>query len=58
LQLTKNLRVTLQNDLSAEVFSKQLLDIGNGKMEFHENTKLIKLFENVCNIVDLKNALI
>jgi len=37
------MRVALQNDLSAEVFFKQLLDIGNGKMEYHENTKLIKL---------------
>lgn len=58
LRLTINMRVTLQNDLSAEVFSKQLLDIGNGKIGFHENTQLIKLPENFCNIVDSKNALI
>jgi len=35
------MRVTLQNDLSAEALSKQLLDVGNGKMERHENTQLI-----------------
>jgi len=37
---TKNMRVTSQNDLSAEISSKQLLDIGNGKL------KLIKLREH------------
>jgi len=52
------MRVTLQNNLSAEVFPKQLLDIGNGKMECHENTQLIKFPKNVCNIVNSKNALI
>jgi len=52
------MRVKLRNDLSAEVFSKQLLDIGNGKMESHENTQLIKLLEHFCNVVDLTNALI
>jgi hypothetical protein len=28
----KNIRVALQNDISAEVFSKVLLDIGNGRI--------------------------
>ncbi|EFN61253.1 Uncharacterized ATP-dependent helicase YHR031C, partial [Camponotus floridanus] len=32
LKLTTNMRVALQNDISAEVFSKGLLDIGNGRM--------------------------
>jgi len=52
------MRVKLQNDLSAEIFFKQLLDIGDGKIKCHENTQLIKLLENVCNIVDSINALI
>jgi len=34
------------------------MDIGDEKMECHENTQLIKLPENFCNIVDLKNSLI
>jgi len=52
------MRVTLKYDLFSEVFPKQLLDIGNGKLECHKNTQLIKMPENVCNIVDSKSALI
>jgi len=52
------MRVTLQNNLSGEVFSKQLLNIGNGKMKCHEFTQLIKLLEHFYNIVDLQIALI
>lgn len=58
LQPTISMSVTLKNDLSAEVFFKQLLDIGNGKIDFHKNTQLIKFPKNICNIDDLKNALI
>jgi hypothetical protein len=32
LKLTTNMRVQLQNDRSAEIFSHQLLEIGNGKV--------------------------
>jgi len=52
------MHVKLQNDLSAEIFFKQLLDIGDGKMECHENTQLNKLPHKFCNIVDSKNVLI
>jgi len=54
LQLTKNMRFKLKNDLSAEVFSKQLMDIGNGKVEYHENTRLIKMPQNVCILATRK----
>jgi len=33
------MRVLNQNDPLAETFSKQLLDIGNGKMSIDPNTK-------------------
>jgi hypothetical protein len=49
------MRVQLQNDLSAQVFSKQLLDIVNGEIEQHENTKLP---ENFCTAVEMKSELI
>jgi len=59
LNLTlKNVHVTLQNDLYAEVFSKHFLDIGIGKIKCHENTQSIKLPEILCNTVDSKNALV
>lgn len=35
-----------------EVFSKQLLDMVNGKIECQENTDLIKLPERYYNVVD------
>lgn len=37
-QLTINMRVQLQNDPSAQIFSEQLLDIGNGRIEQQQNT--------------------
>ena len=39
LQLTTNMRVQLQNDQSADVFSRQLLDIGNGKLTVYETSR-------------------
>lgn len=36
LTLKTNMRVQLQRDASFEHFSKQLLDIGNGKMAMDE----------------------
>jgi len=32
LKLTMNIQVALQNDETVELFSKQLLDISNGKI--------------------------
>ncbi|GFV96758.1 ATP-dependent DNA helicase [Trichonephila clavipes] len=57
LQLTTNMRVQLQNDRSAEVFSQQLLDIGNGQLPIDE-TRQISLPDNFCNLVTSKEELI
>ncbi|GFS97744.1 ATP-dependent DNA helicase [Trichonephila clavipes] len=57
LQLTTNMRVQLQNDRSAEVFSRQLLDIGNGQLSIDE-TRQISLPDNFCNLVTSKEELI
>ncbi|CAB3244804.1 unnamed protein product [Arctia plantaginis] len=58
LRLTINMRVQLQNDPSAQIFSEQLLDIGNGKIELQPNTQCIKLPDNFCTVVQDKNELI
>ncbi|XP_039483119.1 uncharacterized protein LOC120446291 isoform X2 [Drosophila santomea] len=58
LRLTINMRVQLQNDQSAQIFSEQLLDIGNGKIELQPNTQCIKLPDNFCTVVQDKNELI
>ena len=58
LRLTINMRVRLQNDPSAQIFSDQLLDIGNGKIELQPNTQCIKLPENLCTVLHGKNKLI
>jgi ATP-dependent DNA helicase PIF1 len=58
LRLTINMRVQLQNDPSAKIFSEQLLDIGNDKIELHPITQCIKLPDNFCNVVQTKNELI
>ncbi|XP_050064351.1 ATP-dependent DNA helicase pif1-like [Aphis gossypii] len=57
LRLTINMRVQLQNP-SAQIFSEQLLDIGNGKIELQPNTQCIKLPDNFCTVVQYKNELI
>ncbi|GFX31330.1 ATP-dependent DNA helicase [Trichonephila clavipes] len=51
------MRVQLQNDRSAEVFSRQLLDIGNGQLPIDE-TRQISLPDNFCNLVTSKEELI
>lgn len=56
IRLTTNMRVHLQNDSSARDFSKQLLDIGNGKMPVDGG--LITLPQNFCHIIDSKEDLI
>ncbi|XP_046492949.1 uncharacterized protein [Neodiprion pinetum] len=58
LRLTINMRVQLQNDPSAQIFSEQLPDIGNGKIELQPNTQCIKLPDNFCTVVQDKNELI
>ncbi|XP_055919534.1 uncharacterized protein LOC129951424 [Eupeodes corollae] len=49
LCLTINMRVPLQNDPLASGFSEQLLDSGNGKIQFYEDTQYTRLPENFCN---------
>lgn len=58
LTLTTNVRVQRQNDPSAHVFSKQLLDIGNGYMPIDNATGLITLPLNFYTIVQSKEELI
>lgn len=58
LCLTINMRVRLQNDPLALTFSEQLLNIGNGKIQLHENTQCIRLTEKCCNMLATKDALI
>ncbi|GFV26559.1 ATP-dependent DNA helicase [Trichonephila clavipes] len=56
------MRVQLQQDESSERFAKQLLDIGNGKMEIvcdeSTHTHCITLPENFCHIVKSTDELI
>lgn len=58
LRLTTNVRVQLQNDPTAIEFSKQLLDIGNGKIPIDNQTGCITLPDTFCTIVDTKQQLI
>lgn len=58
LRVTMNMRVQFQNDPSAQVFSKQLMDIGNGEIELHQNTQYIKLPDIFCSVVETRNELI
>ncbi|GFT39632.1 ATP-dependent DNA helicase [Trichonephila clavipes] len=43
---------------TAQIFSEQLLHIGNGKIELQLNTQCIKLPDNFCTVVQDKNELI
>ncbi|XP_076765241.1 uncharacterized protein LOC143432459 [Xylocopa sonorina] len=58
ISLKANIRVQLQQDESSEPFAKQLLDIGNGKMEMDQSTHCITLPENFCHIVKSTDELI
>lgn len=58
LKLTTNMRIQLQNDISATRFSEQLLDIGNGKIPHIPNSQLIALPTDFCTIKATKNELI
>ena len=58
LQLSSNMRVALLNDLSAEDFSMQLLNIGNGRVPVDKSTGLISFPPNFCTFVSSKDELI
>ncbi|GFY08000.1 ATP-dependent DNA helicase [Trichonephila clavipes] len=52
------MRVQLQRDASAGNFAKQLMDIGNGRMEIDESTQCITLPANFCKITERINELV
>ncbi|CAH0682997.1 unnamed protein product [Spodoptera exigua] len=58
LSLSTNMRVQLQNDQSAAQFSKQLLDVGNGKVQVDATSGLITLTNDFCRFVDTQLVLI
>ena len=58
ITLKTNMPVQLQHDTSAELFAKQLLDIGNGKMSIDESTHCVPLPTNFCKITVTKDELV
>lgn len=58
LKLNINVRVQLQNDPLAALFSNQLLDIGNDKLSINQETGLITLPTTFCTIMETKEDLI
>ncbi|GFW35042.1 ATP-dependent DNA helicase [Trichonephila clavipes] len=58
LTLKTNMRVQLQRDASALNFAKQLMDIGNGRMEIDESTQCITLPANFCKITESIDELV
>ncbi|XP_017482837.1 PREDICTED: uncharacterized protein LOC108371742, partial [Rhagoletis zephyria] len=52
------MRVQLYNNQSEDRFSKQLLEIGNGKVQIDNTNGLIILPKNFCTILQLKEKLI
>ena len=50
--------MALQNDKSAEVFSKALLDIGSGKIPVDPSTGLISFPSHFCQFIMSKEELI
>ncbi|GBP20086.1 ATP-dependent DNA helicase PIF1 [Eumeta japonica] len=58
LKLSMNMRVELQNDQSGETFSKQLLDIGNGKIPVDSSSGYITFPTNFCHFMKSKTELI
>ncbi|XP_068992255.1 uncharacterized protein [Neodiprion pinetum] len=57
VQLKVNMRVQMLQDPSAETFSKQLLDIGDGKVA-RDESGCIKLQADFCTVIDSQDALI
>lgn len=58
LHLSKNMRVMLQNDQSGDIFSKQLIDIGNGKFPIDVLTGCITFPNSFCQLTQSKAELI
>ncbi|CAI6352513.1 unnamed protein product [Macrosiphum euphorbiae] len=58
LSLKTNIRVQLQNEASADLFAKQLLDMGNGKMAIDQLTQCITLPDDFCRITATSDELI
>lgn len=58
LKLNINMRVELQNDQSGEVFSKQLLEIGNGEIPVDTSSGYITFPANFSNFTKSTNELI
>ena len=58
VQLKISMRVQMQQVPSSDTFSKQLLDIGDGKVTVHENTGCIKFSTDFCIIIDSQNSFI
>ncbi|XP_026464650.1 uncharacterized protein LOC113367238 [Ctenocephalides felis] len=58
LHLSKNMRVKLQNDQSGNIFSKQLIDIGNGNFPIDMLTECINFPQNFCHLPQSKKELI
>lgn len=57
LQLTTNMRVVLQQDETAKVFSKQLLNIGNGNVAVDASNGLITFPAEFCSCTNTKEEL-
>ncbi|XP_073821564.1 uncharacterized protein [Musca autumnalis] len=58
LKLTVNMRVELLNDQNGEVFSKMLLDIGDGKISVDISTGCIQFPVGFCQFTESKSELI
>lgn len=58
IHLTTNLRVQLQNDPTSEVFSRQLLHVGNGTAYTNPETGKITFPSNFCNVANTKEELV
>ena len=58
LHLSKNMRVELQNDPSGNIFSKQLIDIGNGNFPIDMLTGCINFPQSFCHLTQSKEELI
>lgn len=58
LHLSKNMRVMLQNDQSGDIFSKQFIDIGNGKFPIDVLTGCITFPESFCQLTQSRAELI
>ena len=52
------MRVRLQNDQPAEIFSDQLLAIGNEELQIDTISGRIQLPSELCNLVKSKNDLV